>query len=346
MGIFAENINKKITVRNYTIIILSVLLCACRGHVTKEQEQSGYATPEFGSEQSVAVADSVVIAEQFKTYNWKVGDGRLAVQDMSNKDILKVYSWPGGERIMSGVNLGQGPDEFVAVNGGDAADDRHFLLYDIMKRSAMLFDFSGDSIRNPEPLDLLADADGRTNPYTYITQVNDSLYLMKMDSFDKSNWQLANLKSGELKWEHDNPLRNPELAYSPYDFIQNVEGETMSAVYRYINLVELYDFSEAEGLKLSKCFGDNKDQSEIPDHDWVNYYLAAFARGGKLYCLRSADGGEEGNVVEVYDLAKREPLKRIVLDRAVTDLRSDPQGRLVGYAPNEETSVFYIWNVK
>lgn len=181
MGIFAENINKKITVRNYTIIILSVLLCACRGHVTKEQEQAGYATPEFGSEQSVAVADSVVIAEQFKTYNWKVGDGRLAVQDMSNKDILKVYSWPGGERIMSGVNLGQGPDEFVVINGGDAADDRHFLLYDIMKRSAMLFDFSGDSIRNPEPLDLLADADGRTNPYTYITQVNDSLYLMKMD---------------------------------------------------------------------------------------------------------------------------------------------------------------------
>lgn len=305
MGIFAENINKKITVRNYTIIILSVLLCACRGHVTKEQEQAGYATPEFGSEQSVAVADSVVIAEQFKTYNWKVGDGRLAVQDMSNKDILKVYSWPGGERIMSGVNLGQGPDEFVVINGGDAAKTSQMLLYDMMKRRTIVYDTSGDSIFSTSIYDLPTD-NGMPYPYTYISQINDSLFVMKMDMPMKSSWQLANLRTGNIDWEYVNPLIGEAEIYTPFDFIQCVDGSTLAVAYRYINLVELYEFIPEKGLVLKSKYGLPDNQEDIEDYDDLRYYnLAATVINGKLYCLRSADGGEEGNVVEVYDLAKR-----------------------------------------
>lgn len=122
----------------------------------------------------------------------------------------------------------------------------------------------------------------------------------------KSSWQLANLRTGNIDWEYVNPLIGEAEIYTPFDFIQCVDGSTLAVAYRYINLVELYEFIPEKGLVLKSKYGLPDNQEDIEDYDDLRYYnLAATVINGKLYCLRSADGGEEGNVVEVYDLAKR-----------------------------------------
>ena len=171
---------------------------------------------------------------------------RVIIHDNTMDNIIKVYDWPHGRYLFGGFSIGHGPGEFIVTNAGDALGDRNILLYDMMRRKVSICDLSGDSLWLSEEYDLLTDEEGLAYPYTYISQLCNSLFLLKMDLSDRSSWQIADLNDRTVVCEFDNLIRESDKSYTPYDFIQVVADSVVAVIYRYINLIQFYDITDAE----------------------------------------------------------------------------------------------------
>ncbi|MCM1111219.1 MAG: hypothetical protein NC336_08425 [Clostridium sp.] len=325
------------------VIVLASLYTGCR-RVSETCHDDTPVIPEFYKTVDVVVCDSIVIGDVFDLLNWNISDHKLSLQCNDIDSIIRIYDCDNGKLLSSGVSLGQGEGEMIVVNPGDAKDEGHILLYDIMRRQIDLYDVRDDSFDKTDEYALLVDRDGLAYPYTYITQITDSVFLLKMDQYDKSVWHLANLVEGKVVWEYENPIRDNAKSYTPYDFIQVAGENIFAAVYRYIPLIILYDISSSGGPEFRAGYGRLEDQSKIVDYNDLKYdYLSAYICDNKLYCLKSVDGGEWGNVVEVYDVLDAQPFGIISLNKPVVSIRCNDSGDIVGYSPSAENSVFYIF---
>lgn len=337
------NIMKKLTIALPIILIVSTVSCSTPDH---KRSIPSADLAVFSDIDSLTLYDSVSINDVFDVSNWSLSDDRLKIHQRGNKSIIKIYHWPDGDFMFGGLDQGEGPDEFYVVNPADASDKNEMLMYDIMKRHTMTYNVGGDTISPGVAYKLPLDQDSMALPYTYISQISDSVFLMKMDSDNKSSWQLVDLKSQKQLWEYDNELRDSLKSYTPFDFIQSVNGSTLVAAYRYMDLVEFYNFSLTEGLTHANSYGKYADLSEIDNYNNLrNYSLSAFSYDGRCYILKSGDSGEFGNIVEIYDLSDRLPKKKVYLDRHIVSINHDSEGNLIGYAPKNESSVFYIWKL-
>ena len=329
-----------------TLPILIVLLSACTGGKTRTQEDIKLQTPEFTANIELSVADSVLIDDVFSLCNWKVGNNQLIIHNNTTDSILSLFTWPQGQLLCCDVNIGPGPDEFIVINPGNAIDADQMLIYDMMKREVAIFDTSEHSFLKVGQFALLTDDTGLAYPYTYITQLSDSTFLLKTDFPDESFWHIADLKHNSIISRIDNPIRTDRTSYTPFDFIQLTADSTMAVIYRYMPLVQFYDISNLANPSLSASFGKRQNQSDIENYDYLeNTYLSATTDGTLLFCLKSTDGGESGNQIDVFNLSNHTPFGTIGLDRNVTDIKCDDQGNLIGYAPHQNSTVFYIWDL-
>lgn len=302
----------------------------------------------FATRNDVSLVDSVIIHDVFDLYNWNLSSNRLVIHKGNAMDsIIAVYSWPDAKELYSEFKIGQGPDEFIVINPGDAFRENQVLSYDMMKREVFVFETGENRFSKVGIFKLFTDEDGLAYPYTYITQLSDSLFLLKMDLPQESSWQIADLKNNLMLSEFPNLVRDPEYSYTPYDFMQLVSDSMLAVVYHYMNLVQFYDLSSLEHPVLVASLGNLTSQAQLKSYnDLHESYLSAFIESGFLFCLKSSNEESSGNIVEVYGLKNATPYCIIELDRPVQAIRCDKEGYMVGYVPTDEESVFYRWNLR
>jgi hypothetical protein len=277
-------------------------------------------------------------------YEFSISDNLLTVVDGAHEDtIINVYSYPDGAKLRSRYSRGEGPEQFIVANSGEAKSKDNSLVYDMMKHKMYLINSKSDPISIVNEFSLPLDENGRGLPYTYINQYNDSLFLMKYDDHETSARQLANLKTGEILWSQKISYRvDKKFNYTAYDYRQRFADSTLIAAYRYLDLVEIYNVSVENGMELKAQYGVVDDLARKAE--LTQTYQDVAIDNKSFYCLRSNVGEELGNEIESYDILTLRPTKKYTLDKVVSRIATY-DGNLIGYDAQEDSSVFYIWKL-
>jgi hypothetical protein len=330
----------------YHILLALAGVCLCFIACTHKDEQTedGILTDKtFQAEVNLVASDSIILNQVFFLYEYRINNGKMTVVDGAPEDTtITIYSYPDGTRLHGRYSYGEGPDQFIVVNGGEAKDINNVLIYDMMKHKMFIVDISQNPVSIVKEYSLPLDENGRGVPYTYINQYNDSLFIMKYDD-DTSARQLANLKTGEILWSQKVPYRtNPKFSYTAYDYVQRLSDSTAIAAYRYLDLVEIYNVSVKNGMQLKAKYGVVNELS--PNEELKQAYQHVARDKTTFYCLRANIEEGLGTEVESYDIATCRPLKKYILDKPISKM-SIYDGHLVGYYAQEESSMFYIWKL-
>jgi hypothetical protein len=331
----------------YHILLALVGICLCVAsctHKNGQTEDEILTDKTFQAEVNLVASDSFCLDQVFRLYEFRISNGQMTVVDGAQEDTtINVFSYPDGAKLHGRYSYGEGPDQFIVVNSGEAKDINNVLIYDMMKHKMFIVDTSQNPVSIVKEYSLPLDENGRGLPYTYINQYNDSLFVMKYDDHETSARQLANLKTGEILWSQKVPYRtNPKFNYTAYDYFQRLSDSTAIAAYLYLDLVEIYNVSEKNGMQLKAKYGVVNELS--PDEELQQTYQFVAHDKTAFYCLRANIEEELGTEVESYDIVTCRPLKKYILDKPIARM-SIYDGHLVGYYAQEELSMFYIWKL-
>lgn len=325
-----------------------ILLASSCSNSDKKIDECVTQEKNFNELVELQAQDSLTIDETFMLTDWKVGNDLLVLYDWGTKDsLLNVFSLPNGEPILRKVKVGNGPGELIAPMPGHAVSDNKFLIYDMMRRLLMLYDTNSNDSEPLTELPLPVDEEGMAPPFTFISQLNDSLFLMKTDSRESSEWQCYDLKNDKLLWSEINPYRGDALAYIPCDFNQLASDSTLLIAYKYMDLVEIYNLDPSNGIRKKTSFGSlEKRPEDIHDSkDLKKTSLSVTNNSNLFFSLLSSDGNNSGDIIETFDIKSGLPVKRYRLDKEIMSINLSPDGRLMGYSQDEDSSKFYIWNL-
>lgn len=325
--------------RNIVIGLFLLLLSACGNPsptASIEIKERVFPTCEY-----MEIKDSFQIPQVLKLVCWELKDSTVSFVSMDEMDDFVVtYSLPSCRKKMSGGHIGQGPGEFVTVNAGQAMN-RNLLLYDIMGRKLMDIDARGDSLQTLHTWSLYNDGEGMCKPFTFISQLSDHTFLMKVDYPYASWWEIADLATGTVLDSLANPHRNPERgSYVHCDFKQSVADTLLVAAYAYADCMDYYSLA---GNRITPLFSLGKftDNSDIPDYPLsMRCYLDITHFNQHFYCLKSSGGTASGNRVEVYDFSGT--CRHLYqLPRQVSSIRMDQEGNVWGYKEAEDYTALY-----
>jgi hypothetical protein len=276
----------------------------------------------------------------------KASGNRLTIVDAAHEDTtLNVYSYPEGKLLDQRFSVGQGPDQFITVNTGQAKAKDEVLIYDMMRHRVLLINSKCNPAVICREFTLPIDKNGMGLPFTSINQYNDSLFLMKYDDPRVSARYLVDLKNDETLWKEDVTRENEKFSYTAYDYIQNLSDSTAIVAYSFSDLVEIYNVSRYNGMQLKAKYGERTDFSKVDEDDLVDIYIDVTHDDNAFYCLRADRDGELGSEIETYDIATFKPLKKLKLDKSVATI-TILGNKLIGYYPGEQISVFYTWCLK
>lgn len=195
----------------YLLFLFVVASC------TKQKQHESFCVKErsFDEARALNVSDSIEIEDMFDLLSWKISSNRICfVTGAVPNNFLSVYSYPVCRKLFDYGKIGQGPYEFITLNCGDAVAE-NMLLYDIMGRKLVELSFGGDSLRVLKSLPLYNDEKGLCEPFTFVSQVRGNQYLMKVDGFDSSYWDIADLGQGKILDSYKNPIRKKDSSYTP-----------------------------------------------------------------------------------------------------------------------------------
>lgn len=311
------------------------------GCTTKEEQVKTVwkerVIPESTSLQEV---DSLVIRQPFDLLTWSInGNSIYFVSSGMQDNFLSVYRYPECVKRFDFGRVGQGPDEFITLNAGEARNNR-LLLYDIMGRKALLLDTKDDTLCIADRLALYNDEEGLCRPFTYITQMDADNYVMKTDDAVSSAWEIADLKNEKVKSSLRNPNRTEEYPYTPFDFMQCVGDTILFVAYKYMDKIEYYSIKDCR-IRPLFAMGSPTNQADIKDYNYLmQYYVDVVYRDGLFYCLKSDDGMESGNQIEVYDRQGR-CKANYLLSKKVGSIRFDADRLLVGYVDDVNQTTLY-----
>lgn len=326
------------------------LLLFVQGCANKEKPEGTLVKERnFGEPTELSVLDSMNINETFDLWeSWTINANSIGFSSYGiNDGFLSVYSYPDCQKLYSWGKIGQGPDEFITLNSC-RAENGTIVLYDIMGRKLRKVVIGNDSVHIQHVLPLYDDPqEGLCKPFTYISPIEGSKYLMKVDDYNGSSWEVADLEQGKVLCSYPNPLRTPDIdPYTPVDFEQSVCDSVFLAAYNYIDRVEIY--SIANGGITPKCIYGSSEVpfSQTKCQDLISYYISVASQSGLFYCLRSKDGKEElGDEVEVYDV-EGNCKRKYILERPVASINVDMEGHLVGYVAATDCTILYRYDLK
>lgn len=323
-----------------SIIYLLFLIVVASCTQQKQHERFCVKEGSFDETKVLNVSDSIEMEDMFDLLSWKISSNRICfVTGGLSNNFLSVYSYPVCEKLFDYGEIGQGPYEFITLNSGDAVAE-NMLLYDIMGRKLVELSFGDDSLRVLKSLPLYNDEKGLCEPFTFISQIKGDKYLMKVDEADSSYWDIADLGQSKILGSYKNPIRKKDSSYTPFDFIQYISDSTLVVAYKYIDRIEFYSIADDE-IKPKFLLGKNKDQSDIKDYNYLmQYYLSVVARSGSILCLKSSDGTESGDIIEVYDINGESKMKYL-LEKGVNSINIDAEGHIIGYVPNINKTILY-----
>lgn len=325
--------------RKYTIwLLFSVIVLGC----TKQKQHEDFFNKErtFTEFQEMEISDSIEIAETFDILSWKINANNLCFVTYGvTNNFLSVYSYPSCRKLYGYGKIGQGSNEFITLNCGDAIA-KDILLYDIMGHKLVQVTPEHDSIRVVKTLPLYNDGKGLCKPFTFISQIADDKYLMKVDESNFSYWDIVDLAQGEILDSYKNLIRKEKSSYTPFDFIQNISDSTLIIAYKYIDRIEIYSITDNK-IKPRFALGNKNNQSDIKDYNnLMQYYLSVATYSGLILCLKSSDGTETGDIIETYDF-NGSPKETYFLKKKVSSINVDADGHIVGYVSAIDKTILY-----
>ena len=326
----------------FILLMAALLLAGCSQ--SGRQKEGAAEKRSFATEKKIQPMDTLKAEAVFRLLTWKIAGERVAfVTGGTPESFVQVFSYPAGEKLFSGGKTGQGPNEFITKNAGSAKGEE-LMLYDIMNRRISHLSFTGDTLYINKQFSLYNDAEGMCKPFTFISQLKDDTYLMKIDDPTLSEWELANLKEGKVLDKYPNPVRKSEFSYTPFNFLQATTESGFVAAYRYMDRVEFYS-TNGDKIQPIKTYGSATDQAKAEDYNRLKkYYLAVAAHKQCYYCLLSTDGSDAGNVIEVYT-ADGVCQASYQLAAPVTSITTDADGLIVGYYPDENQTLLYRYQL-
>lgn len=329
------------------IALIIILGCSRNSQTTYNKDLKEPDKLVFNNLSNLSASDSILIDEVFDMVGCKiVGDSICILDRNRDNTILNIYSSKNSTKIQNGLKFGNGPDEFIVFNYATSCKSNQIAGYDIMRKSLYLYDVTSCPFIVSSEYKIPLDKDGRANPYTFISQYNDSIFLLKMDSMDNSEWHLADLKHNDILWKQTNRIRDTNESYTPFNYHQSINDSVLITCYKYMDLVELYNIT-TDSLTLIKSYGNLINQAKLEDYDELKYYYLGITSDNKsFYCLKSSDGSDFGTEIETYDISSLNPHYKYKIDKPVKSIIYDKTNRrLLGYSPQEDRTIFYIWKI-
>ena len=298
-------------------------------------------------------ADSIKVRDLFiDVWNWSVKDDKMIILSKQNRDyFLYVLSLPEFELIYKYGTYGRGPNEFVAVNWLNALSDGQIGLYDIPQKKMYMYDLMTDTLILSKTFEFREWIENQAPPYTFIQQIEESLFVLKADMKEHTEVEMVNIETGEVL-QVFRPLlkRNRKTTtFAPYLFNISASNDVIVFAYNFVNRLELYNIRDKKVTPFL-IIGSNKDQADKKIEDYVDYYTDVHCDNKYIYALSqcgfsSQNGNVKNSVIEIYTL-DGVPFKEITIDRHIEFFTIDHKRNVIfGYDPNVDFDYVYVYNL-
>ena len=294
--------------------------------------------------------DSIYIDQILHIWYWKADGNRAYIFSPRSTDaFIFVYSLPKFEFLYKYGSRGNGPNEYITVNWGDSKIENEFILYDIMKRKLYLYTSSDSMCFVKQSFDLHGEfqSDMLSKPFTMAHKLNDSIFLLKVDSPNESYLEIADLHNKKTVSHLHSHLKRPkQSAYTPFDFVIELYDNIIISAYYYIDRIEISEINEKFDIETKLIIGSELDQSSKNDYNNLDEYYTDIKCDGKLIFAVNQNGKSyENSSIEIFDI-NGSALGKLQLDQYIElILLSTDSKYIYGYNSLVESNFIYIYEV-
>jgi hypothetical protein len=288
------------------LFVLFCAGCAGRGNDTLKIIQK----PDL-TEINLTCSDSIILPNVSNIWHWKFDNNRLytfSAQD-PNEHFLSVYSYPGFELLYKYGTIGQGPDEFITVNWANTYNENELVLYDIMKKKLYPVAISDSSVKKINTFNL-AEIEGEklAKPFTMIHQINDSIFLMKVNMPNSITLEIVDLKNNRLRSSYTDLPQVKDTKHGMLSFLYDFELEyrdnTIVCAFTSIDRIEILQIDDEYNITNKLIIGNKKLPTEyLRDSNGGEsrlFYTNIKCNGKYIFAVYQ-DKKSKSNI-EIYDL--------------------------------------------
>lgn len=327
--------------RFLALALVLAMLYACGNTADKSVKH----TNQFAFEDSTSLTVSKTMeTEAINIWNWQTDGNKIYIQTSGQDSIVRIFDYPNMESGQTCFGrIGHANGEFIVTNWCET--ERGFGLYDMMQKKLFLYDADNGKVTEKAEYRLPTDEKGLALPFTYISQFNDSLFLMKRDGLE-TDLCLINMKSGkELSRYHCDLRPKDNSPYTPYSYKFARIGNTVCIAYEHLDRVEFVNVTADMQLKPVCIIGEDGKKEMPADFSNLKRSFSCITKSGdRFFCLRN-DGKDNGSIV--YEFSTNGDMKRIIkLDKKVATILAGKEGLLLGYQEKESSGNVLVYKIK
>ena len=320
---------------------VSAILYACGNTADKSVKH----IDKFAFEDSTSLtASKTMETEAINIWNWQTNGNNIYIQTSGQDSIVRIFNYPDMESGQTCFGrIGHANGEFIVTNWCET--ESGFGLYDMMQKKLFLYNENNGNVTEKAEYKLPTDEKGLALPFTYISQLNDSLFLMKCDG-QETDLCLVNMKSGkEMSRYHCDIRPKNNMPYTPYSYKFAHIGNTVCIAYEHLDRVEFVNVTDDMQLKAVCIIGEDGKKEMPTDFSNLKRCFASITKSGdRFFCLHN-DGQESGSTV--YEFSTDGDMKRIIrLDKKVSTILAGKDGMLLGYQEKENSGNVLVYKTK
>ena len=308
-------------------------------------EKPSFDLHSFEKSDSIKISDLLIAP-----VNWAVKNDKIVMLSRKNRDyFLYVFSIPDFKLLYKYGNYGHGPNEFVFVNWLNMVNDNQIGLYDIPNKRMYTYDLNQDTLFINKLFEFRNFESGLAPPYTFIHQIEGTMFIFKADFKQYTEIELININNGEIIQNFRSLLKREKniTTYIPYVFNISTNKNIIVFAYNFINRIELYRLNEEKLIEPFLIIGNQKDQADKSFNDYNVYYTDVHCNNSYIYALSQQGEKNEkikNSSIEIYNL-DGEPIKKITLDRHIQYFTLDDKNGVI-YGNDSYVDFDYVYVYK
>ncbi|MDR1582925.1 MAG: hypothetical protein LBS55_06650 [Prevotellaceae bacterium] len=314
--------------------ILFVLFCVgCSGgdnNIFKIIEKPDLA------EINLTCHDSIILPNVSNVWYWKFDNNRLYTFSAQNPDVhfLSIYSCPDFKLLYKYGTIGQGSDEFITVNWANTYNKNEIVLYDIMKKKLYPFKVSDSLVKKMNTFNLAKiKGEKLAKPFTMVHQINDSIFLMKVNMPDSITLEIADLKnnrqiSSYTRLPQVKDIKRGLLSFL-YDFELEYRDNAIVCAFKSIDRIEILQIDDEYNITHKLTIGSKKLPTEyIRDSDGGHSSFYTDIKCNGKYIFAVCQDKKNKSTIEIYDL-EGNGISKLCLDHYVEIIFISPDSNYI-----------------
>jgi hypothetical protein len=327
----------------YSTFFALILFVGCNNNTGNGIKQ--IPKPAFEKKTSLS-PDSVAIDVAVGIFGWKLANDQIIILSAQDRDyFLYAFSVPDFKLLYKYGKYGEGPDEFIAVNWLNTTKENQLGLYDIPRLSMYLYNLESDTLYRNKTFKFNQWENSLCKPYSFIQQLNDSVFLLKADMKEYTEIEVVDINSNTVLQTFRNLIiRKPKTIYTTYYFGMAANEKNLVLAYKYMNRLEVFEYDTI--MKPGLIIGSDRDQHELKRwEDYTTYYTQVLCDDNYIYGLYQGRKENEimNSYIEIYKFDGT-PVLQIELDRYIYSIQPDKKRNCIyGYSPNNSFDFAYIY---